>query len=70
MKEIEFEIKEAKKLLGAQIIGVIYDPATASNGGVASFGITVNLADNTTRDVWIEQDQEGNGHGHLSIETL
>lgn len=68
MNVIEHELSETKKLLGGEIIAAIHNPPSKENHNIPSFGFTVRLPDKTTRDVWVDRDSEGSGHGHLSIQ--
>ena len=52
------------KLIGAEIIGAIEDETGEF------FGFRVMDRDGDTVLVWVERDEEGNGAGHLKIESL
>jgi hypothetical protein len=61
---VHWEINNAAALVGATVRAVI---KTTSTDG---FGLKVELPDGAFRNVWVERDPEGNGPGHLAIETL
>jgi hypothetical protein len=54
-----------KKLVGGKITGVVRDGKIGDRE--TTYGLAVELPDGKKKDVWIQQDPEGNGPGHLDI---
>ena len=57
----EAEIQQLQPLIGGKI--------TAALDGGDSFGFRVQTPDGRSFDVWVDCDPEGNGPGHLNLET-
>lgn len=58
----EAEVKNSRKLIGGKIVGVFHDPDKEY------WGIDVVIK-GKTHSVWVNCDPEGNGPGHLEIES-
>lgn len=66
MKAIEAEMKQIEeKLVGKTIVGAC-KCAVAAGG----FGFIAKSLDGETVRVWVDMDAEGNGPGHLDVETI
>ena len=57
----EAELKQLHPLVGGTL--------TAALDGGDSFGFRVQTPDGRSFDVWVDCDPEGNGPGHLNLET-
>lgn len=58
-----FHVKHLSQLLGETITGIVYDEAETGTGRLYGLRLTGGKV------AWILADPEGNGPGHLEIET-
>jgi hypothetical protein len=63
----DYEGEHLKKLVGGKITGVIRSGKIGDRE--TFYGFEVEHPDGKKQSVWIQQDPEGNGPGHLNIET-
>lgn len=68
---LDAELKQLQPLVGGIITGLVHEAPSAANLHTGSFGFRVRLAGPKRAEVtvWVDADPEGNGPGHLNIET-
>lgn len=69
MTDTGFQIKQAKQLIGAKIVRMIECKGNPASFTLDSWGFQVVTPKGKTLDVWVDQDDEGNGPGVLKIEA-
>ena len=64
----DFYLKQLRPLVGSKIVGLVRGGEDAGDG--EDFGLEIQKPDGTRHALWILRDDEGNGPGSFSLESM
>lgn len=68
MTSTEFQLKQAKKLIGCKIVSLMECKGNPASFTLDSWGFMAETPSGKQLQVWVDRDDEGNGPGVLKIE--
>lgn len=63
----DFYLKQLEPLVGAKIVSFVRE---GEGGYDENWGLTLELPDGSRKHMWILRDDEGNGPGSFSLESM